>query len=129
MSIRPSVPADQQEWNRSGLLFHLLGFLELVFLITARFTYLCLRVQKKSWGRKKQLKHVHVDTLAYSGFSHKRQTDQITVGFFCPFHVTALLSKLLPSTSDLSCLSLSWSLVQYRPPDAQLFVDDEECKD
>lgn len=32
-----------------------------------------------------QLKHIHVDALAYSGFSHKKQTDQITVGFFLPF--------------------------------------------
>lgn len=85
--------------------------------------------REKSWGRQKQLKHIHVDMLAYSGFSHKKQTDQITVGFFCPFRITALLSKLLPSTSTLSCLSLSRSPVQYRPPDAQPFVDEEECKD
>lgn len=49
--------------------------------------------------------------------------------FFCPFHITTLISKLLPSTSTLSCLSSSQSPIQYSLPAIQPFADTKECKD
>lgn len=108
VSVHPSVPADQQEWNWSGLSFHLLGALELMFLITTRFTYLGLRAQEKSWGRQKQLKHIHVDVLAYSDLRHKSKLIKLPWGF----SVLPVLLLCFPN----SCPELL-ILVQYRLPE------------